>query len=153
MAESPPAVPPLDGSGLRVAVAVAEFNPDVSDGLLDGAMAVLESAGVEHVPIVRVPGCFELPLAAQRLAAAGYDAVVALGAVVEGETDHYEHIATQCSAGLMRVSLDTGVPVGFGVLTVRERDHAVVRSRGPDNKGAEAAHAALSLALTLDAVG
>ena len=154
MAESPTVDDAaLDASGLRVAVAVAEFNPDVSEGLLEGAMEVLERAGAQHVPVVRVPGSFELPLAVQRLAGSGYDVIVALGAVVKGETDHYEHIATQCAAGLMRVALDTGVPVGFGVLTVRERAHALERSRsGPDNKGAEAARAALSLALTLDAV-
>lgn len=154
MAESPPLpLEVLDASGLRVAVAVAEFNVDVSEGLLEGALGVLEAAGALHIALVRVPGCFELPVTALHLAQAGYNVVVALGAVIKGETDHYEHIATQCAAGLMRVTVDTGVPVAFGVLTCQERSHAIERSRpGPGNKGAEAARAALSLALTLEAL-
>lgn len=136
--------------GLRVAVAVAEFNGPVTEGLLEGALDHLEQAGCSDVAVVRVPGAFELPVVCHRLAASGYDAVVALGAVIAGETDHYEHIATQAARGLMDVSLATGVPVAFGVLTAREADHAVARSRpGPGNKGTEAARAALEAARVL----
>jgi 6,7-dimethyl-8-ribityllumazine synthase len=129
---------------LRVAVAVADFYADISAGLLSGAMEVLRRSGAEDPTVVRVAGAFELPIVVERLIAAGHDCVIALGAVILGETDHYEHIATQCAAGLQRVALDTGVPVAFGVLTVRDREHAVRRSDpGPGNKGAEAAEAAI----------
>ena len=101
------------------------------------------------VTVVEVAGAFELPLIAQELAPA-HDAVVALGAVIEGETDHYEHIAHRASEGLMRVMLDTGTPVAFGILTVRDPEHARLRSApGPENKGAEAAEAAVRTALLL----
>ncbi len=102
------------------------------------------------VTTVRLPGALELPIAAQRLIAAGMDAVIAIGAVIEGETDHYTHVATQTMAGLQRVALDTGVPVANAVLTVREFSHARDRSLpGHANKGYEAARAALD---TVDAL-
>ena len=142
--------PEYDASGLRIAIAVAEFNSSVTDGLLAGALASLEGAGADDVTVVRVPGAFELPLVCRRLIDAGADAVIALGAVVLGETDHYEHIAHRASEGLMRVMLDTGVPIGFGVLAVRDPDHAIARSvPGPENKGAEAAEAAVRTAVFL----
>lgn len=135
---------------VRVAIAVAEFNATVSQGLLNGALSELESLGVEEPAVMRVPGAFELPVAAKALFAEGYDCVVALGAVIEGETDHYTHIATQCAAGLQAVAVEAGKPVGFGVLTARRADHAVERSGpGPSNKGAEAARAAVVMARTL----
>ena len=137
----------LDASGLRVGVVVAGFNASITEGLLEGAMEALRSAGAPDPTVVRVPGAFELPVAARALAEAGCDCVVALGAVIEGETDHYQHVATQSSAGLMQVSVATGVPVALGVLTVRQVAHAVERSRpGPVNKGAEAAEAAVRAA-------
>ncbi len=147
-------MPELTGSTesgpLRVAVVVAEFNAAVTAGLLTGALAALAAAGIEDPPVVRVPGAFELPVAAGRLAGAGFDAIVALGAVIEGETDHYEHVATQSIAGLRQVTVATGVPVGLGVLTVRRAEQAMERSRpGPGNKGAEAAEAALRTARVL----
>lgn len=136
-----------DASGLRIAVLQARFNEGVTEGLLAGALAVLGEAGAEAVTVVKVPGAFELPLAAARLAAAGYDAIVAVGAVVLGETDHYEHIAHRSSEGLQRVMLDTGVPVAFGILTVRAPEHATARSEpGSANKGGEAAEAAVRTA-------
>ena len=139
----------LDGSGLRVAVVRSTFNGAVTQGLLDGALAVCRATGAD-VTVVDVPGAFELPLVAQRLAASGFVAVVAVGAVIRGETDHYEHIAHRVSEGLMRVMLDTGVPVGFGVLTVTNVEDAVRRSApGAGNKGAEAAIAALTTARLL----
>lgn len=144
---------PYDASGLKVALVVAEFNASVTDGLLEGALASLQEAGADDVTVVRVPGAFELPLVCRRLAAGGADAVIALGAVVLGETDHYEHIAHRASEGIMSVMLETGVPVGFGVLTVRDPAHALARSRpGPGNKGAEAAEAAVRTAVFLRSI-
>jgi 6,7-dimethyl-8-ribityllumazine synthase len=144
----------LDATDLRVGVAVADFYADISAGLLSGAMEVLRQAGAVDPTIVRVPGSIELPVVAQGLIAAGHDCVVALGAVIEGETDHYEHVATQCAAGLQRVALDTGVPVAFGVLTVRDAEHARRRSdMGSGNKGAEAAEAAIRTANLLRRLG
>ncbi len=135
---------------LRVAIAVATFNAPVTEGLLRGALSYLAEAGVPEPDVVRVPGSFELPVVCQALARQGYDAVVALGAVIKGETDHYEHIATQAARGLMDVALQSGVPVGFGVLTTRTSEHAVERSRsGPGNKGIEAAEAAVTAARVL----
>ncbi len=145
--------PAPDASRLRVAVAVSSFNAPVTEGLLRGALEYLEEAGCADVTVARVPGSFELPLLCRRLAEAGFDAVVALGAVIKGETDHYEHIATQAARGLMDATLATGVPIGFGVLTAREAGHAVERSKpGPGNKGIEAAEAAVAAALLLDAL-
>lgn len=137
----------LDVTGLRIAVARSRYNQPVTDGLLEGALAALKAAGVEDPTVVEVPGAFDLPVVVQRLAGQGYDAIVAIGAVVEGETDHYEHVAHRATEGLMEVMLATGVPVTFGVLTVRNPAHAFARS-GPDerNKGKEAAEAAVELA-------
>ncbi len=144
----------IDGSGLRIAIVRSAFNGEITGGLLDGAREVCRRAGVTACDEFEAPGAFELPLFAQRLAAAGYDAIVALGAVIEGETDHYEHVAHRASEGLMRVTLDTGVPVSFGVLAVRNPAHARARSApGPGNKGAEAAVAAIASALALQAIG
>ena len=96
---------------------------------------MLEDAGTREVIVVEAPGAFEIPLLAERLAARGCDAVVAIGAVVEGETDHYEHVTHQVSEGLMQVMLDAGVPVTFGILTTRSADHAFARSQpGEPNK-------------------
>jgi 6,7-dimethyl-8-ribityllumazine synthase len=143
-----------DASGLRIAVVTAVFNGSVTSGLRSGAVEYLERASADEVLLVDAPGAFELPVIALKLARSGYDAVVCLGAVIEGETDHYEHVAGRASEGLMRVQLDTGVPIAFGVLTVRNRAHAEARSApGPDNKGREAAVAAVMAARALDAIG
>jgi 6,7-dimethyl-8-ribityllumazine synthase len=140
----------LDATGLRVAVVVSDFNKEITDGLLNGARVRLKLAKCHEIEVFRAPGAFELPLLAKAAAEAGFDAVVALGAVIEGETDHYHHIATQAAAGLMAATLQAGVPIGFGVLTVRQKAHAESRSAsGPGNKGAEAAEAALRAALAL----
>jgi len=137
----------FDAAGLKVGVAAAMFNPEITDGLLEGALSVLDDA---EVVVVRVPGSFELPLVARTLVEAGCDAVVALGAVVLGETDHYEHIARETARGLQDVMLEAGVPVAFGVLTVRDVEHARTRSLpGPGNKGTEAAEAAVRTARLL----
>ena len=143
----------LDGSGLKVGVVVSTFNEPVTGGLLQGALAALSEAGVADPTVVEAPGAIELPLLAKALIESGHDAVVALGAVILGETDHYEHVATQCAAGLRQVSLETGAPVAFGVLTAREVAQATERSRpGPGTKGAEAAEAAVAAANALRAI-
>lgn len=143
----------LDATDLRIGVVRSTFNPAITDGLLAGALATLEEAKATEVTVVEAAGAFELPLLAARLAERGYDAVVAIGAVVEGETDHYEHIAHRASEGLMRVMLDSGIPVGFGVLAVRSPEHAITRSApGDANKGAEAAAAAVRAATLLRVV-
>lgn len=137
------------GAGLAVGVAVATFNETITGPLADAAVGRLDELEVDRVTVVRVPGALELPVVVRALAA-DHDAVVAVGAVIEGETDHYVHVATQASAGLMQVSVTTGVPVGSAVLTVREMAHAIDRSRpGPGNKGAEAAEAAVIAANAL----
>lgn len=137
----------FDATGLKVGVAVATFNAEITNGLLEGALSVLDDA---DVTVVRVPGSFELPLVARTLIESGCDAVVAIGAVVLGETDHYEHIARETARALQDVMVASGVPVAFGVLTVRDAEHARVRSLpGPGNKGTEAAEAAVRTARLL----
>jgi 6,7-dimethyl-8-ribityllumazine synthase len=140
----------VSAEGLRICVVTASFNESVTSGLKAGALQLLEEAGATDVLAVDVPGAFELPLMAQRLARQGCDAVVCLGAVVEGDTDHYEHVAHRASEGLMRVQLDTGIPIAFGVLTTRDAETAMARSQpGADNKGREAALAAILMAREL----
>jgi 6,7-dimethyl-8-ribityllumazine synthase len=147
--QAPSGVP--SAQGLRVAVLYAGFNPRVVDGLLEGACEALDAMEAAEVRRERVPGAFELPLAAKAAAIAGFDAVVALGAVIRGETDHYEHIAREAASGLAAVALETGVPVGFGVLTVADEAQALARSApGPENKGAEAARAAIAMVHVLE---
>jgi 6,7-dimethyl-8-ribityllumazine synthase len=139
--------------GLRVAVLCARFNPAVTDGLRDGAVAALEEMGASptKIRVFDIPGAFELPLAARAAAESKrFDAVVALGAVIKGDTDHYDHVAREAARGLAEASFVTGVPVAFGVLTVRKARQAIVRAQpGPENKGAEAARAAVAMVHTL----
>ncbi len=142
--------------GLRVAIVRSLFNPRISDGLLAGALAELAGLGADprKVRVFDLPGAFELPLAARAAARSGrFDAIVAIGAVVRGETDHYEHVAREAAAGLAAVARETGVPVGFGVLTVRREQQALARaSASGGNKGAEAARAAVLTLHTLRAL-
>jgi 6,7-dimethyl-8-ribityllumazine synthase len=143
----------LDGTGLKVGVAVSEFNAFVTEGLLRGALEALQQFGVADPTVVRVPGAFELPVVAKALADAGHDCVVALGAVIRGETDHYTLVANECAAGLQRVAVVTGVPIGFGVLASDHAEQAKERSLpGAGNKGAEAAEAAVLAALAVRAI-
>lgn len=144
----------LDGSDLRVAVVAASWHEEVMGGLLGGALRVLGEVGVteEALTVVRVPGSFELSVAAARLARAGYDAVVALGVVIRGGTPHFEYVCQAATVGLTQVTVDTGVPVGFGVLTCDNESQARDRSGLPgsrEDKGAEAAHAAVTTVLAL----
>ena len=137
-------------AGRRFALVVSSFNKDITDGLLRGARAALAESGVRSADVttVHVPGAFEIPLAARRLARSGrYDAVVCLGCLIKGDTMHFEYIASAVSHGIMAVTTDTGVPVTFGVLTTLTEEQAVVRAaEGPDNKGREAALAAVEMA-------
>lgn len=140
----------LRGEGIRVGVACGRFNDLVTERLLAGAIDGLVRHGVDEasITVVWAPGAIELPLVAQRLATSGeVDAIIALGAVVRGETDHHEHVGGQCAAGLQRVALDTGVPVAFGVLTTHTLDQALERAGAKaGNKGYEAAETALEMA-------
>ena len=139
----------LRGDGVRVAVVVSRFNDLVTDRLLAGCRDGLVRLGVDQASIteVRVPGALELPLAAQRLASSGdHDAVVCLGAVIRGATDHHIHVGGQCAAGLARVQLDTGIPVVFGVLTTDTVEAALERAGGKaGNKGFDAAATAVEM--------
>jgi 6,7-dimethyl-8-ribityllumazine synthase len=140
----------LDGTRARVAIVVSRFNDTVGRRLLDGALDCFRRHGVADgdISVAWVPGAFEIPLAAQRLAASGeFDAVVCLGAVVRGATAHFEHVATQAAAGVRAAALATGVPITFGVLTTEDSDQASERAGGKlGNKGFEAALAALEMA-------
>jgi 6,7-dimethyl-8-ribityllumazine synthase len=149
-----PSAPDLDAEGLRVAIVASSWHQQVMDGLIAGATATCTRSGAVSV-LYRVPGTFELPLAAQVAARAGFDAVVALGVVIRGGTPHFEYVCDAATTGLSRVALDTGVPVGFGVLTCDDEAQALDRAGLPgsrEDKGTEAAEAALSLALTLRTV-
>jgi 6,7-dimethyl-8-ribityllumazine synthase len=145
---------PIEGAheaaGRRVAIVAARFNEFIVDRLLDGAVGVWRARGGDpaRLTIARVPGAFELPVTARRLAmTARYDAVVALGCVIRGETPHFDYVAGECARGLQLTALETGVPVAFGVLTVDNVEHALARaSEGGDNKGSEAMETALEMA-------
>ena len=145
--------PDLTGSELHLALIVSRYNEDVTRRLLRGAMNALEAAGVQEPDVYWVPGALELPVTALALAEKGqHDAIVALGCVIRGETHHFEVVANQSAAGLMQVQLDTGVPIAFGVLTTEDRDQALARSGPKNNKGAEAAEAAIEMANLLRSI-
>ena len=142
----------VDGSGLRVAIVAAQWHEQVMDGLVDGATRGLAACRVEDSLLVRVPGSFELPVAAARLARSGYDAVVALGVVVRGGTPHFDYVCQAATLGLTQVAVETGVPVGFGVLTCDDDAQALDRAGLPgshEDKGYDAALAAVATAVTL----
>ncbi|MFC6162146.1 6,7-dimethyl-8-ribityllumazine synthase [Kribbella jiaozuonensis] len=133
--------------GARVAVVAAQWHPKVTDALVAGAIRALDDSGVTDYTVVRVPGSFELPVASLHAAKAGYDAVVALGVVIRGDTPHFEYVCQAATEGLMQVGVSTGVPVGFGVLTCDNDPQALDRAGLPDSredKGYEATQAALS---------
>ena len=149
-----PAVDGFDGRGLTVAIVAGRWHDTITAGLLAGARRVLDASGatvLEH----RVPGAFELPLGAQAAFGAGADAVVALGVIIRGGTPHFEYVADAATSGLTRVALDAGRPVGFGLLTVDDERQGLDRAGLPgsmEDKGAEAAGAALDTALLLRAL-
>jgi 6,7-dimethyl-8-ribityllumazine synthase len=139
-------------AGLRVAVVASRWHEPVMTGLLAGARRALTDSGVQDVLEVRVPGTFELPVAASRLAATGIDAIIALGVVIRGGTPHFEYVCSAATDGLTAVAVRTGVPIGFGVLTCDTEEQALDRAGGPgsrEDKGYEAAVAALATAVTL----
>jgi 6,7-dimethyl-8-ribityllumazine synthase len=144
------------GSDMRIAVVASRFNGFIVEQLVAGAEDALQRQGIEpdRQQIVWVPGAFELPLAADRLAASGcWDAVIALGAVIRGGTPHFDYVAGECAAGLSRVALDRGLPVVFGVLTTDTVEQALERAgTGEGNKGFDAAMAAIEMVATLRAV-
>lgn len=139
-----------DASKLKVGIAVSRFNPDITESMLEGALATLREWGVQkkHTYVVRTYGSFELPFAAVRLVKKyKVHAVVAIGCIVKGETRHDEYLAHAAAVGLTEVSIDEDVAVGFGVITTNTLAQARARSRGSANKGSEAAAAALQAAL------
>lgn len=138
--------PDLGGAGLRIGIAMSRFNQDAGEGLLSACTAALVKHGVRetNIRIVTVPGALELPLALQKMAMSGdYDALIALGAVVRGETYHFEVVSNESASGIMSVQLDTGVPVANGVLTADSDDQAAARTA---QKGADCALAAIEMA-------
>jgi 6,7-dimethyl-8-ribityllumazine synthase len=141
----------------RYALVVGRWNSFVVEHLLEGAVDTLRRHGIDEgqLTLVRVPGAFEIPLACQRLAARGeFDAIIALGAVIRGGTPHFEHVAGECTKGIAQVSLQHGIPIAFGVLTVDSIEQAVERSgTKAGNKGAEAATSALEMVNLLKTLG
>lgn len=147
----------LDATGMRFGVVAARFNRDITDRLLDGVERALREHGAADgdVTVAWVPGAFELPLVAKRLAASGrVDAVICLGAVIRGDTAHFEYVAGESAAGITRAGLDTGVPVIFGVLTTENREQAFDRVGGGEgHKGEEAALTAIEMVSLLRGLG
>jgi 6,7-dimethyl-8-ribityllumazine synthase len=147
-----PPTRPVDGHGLRIAVVASRWHDEASDGLLAGAERALADCRIEDATVVRVPGAFELPVVAKALASQRYDAVIALGVVVRGGTPHFEFVCRAASEGLARVSVDSGVPIGFGLLTCDTTEQALDRCGLPgssEDKGREAVMAAVETALLL----
>jgi len=147
----------LSVAGARLALIVARFNSYIVDSLLAGARDALQRCGVpaQDITIVRVPGAFELPLAADKLAGSGkYDGLVALGTVIRGATPHFEYVAGECSRGLARVALKHGIPIGFGVLTTDTVEQAIERAgTKAGNKGADAALTTVEMVSLLRKLG
>ena len=139
----------IDASGLQVAIVVTSWHNEITDGLLAGAERALKAAGNSEYEVWRVPGAYELPLAAQFAIDAGAEVVVALGVVIQGDTPHFDYVCKAATDGLMRVGLDAGVPIGFGLLTVNTEQQALDRAGlagSKEDKGAEAVEAAVLMA-------
>ena len=141
----------IDAGGLNVAIVAASWHDQVMSGLVTSAEEYCRAAGAT-IHVMRVPGAFELPIAARACALRGFDAVIALGVVIRGGTPHFEYVCDAATSGLTRVALDTGVPIGFGVLTCDNDEQALDRAGLPgsrEDKGREAAHAALATAIVI----
>ena len=139
----------VDASGLAVTICVTSWHTEITGGLLAGAERALQEAGNNTYSIMRVPGAFELPLVTQYAIEDGAEVVIALGVVIRGGTPHFEYVCNAVTDGLTRVQLDTGIPVGFGVLTVDDEQQALDRSGlagSKEDKGAEAVEAAIVMA-------
>jgi 6,7-dimethyl-8-ribityllumazine synthase len=147
----------LNGSGRKIGIVVARFNSFISEKLLDGAIDSLVRSGVntDDIVVARVPGAFEIPLAAQKMARSGkHDAIICLGAVIRGATPHFDYVAGEVAKGTAQVMLDAGVPVMFGVLTTETIEQAIERAgTKAGNKGSDVAIAALEMINLLDVVG
>jgi 6,7-dimethyl-8-ribityllumazine synthase len=147
----------LVGEGLKFALVVSRFNSFITERLLEGALDSLKRKGVreEDLTLVRVPGAWEIPLVAKRLAQGKvYDAVICLGAVIRGSTPHFDYVAAEVSKGIAQVSLETGVPIAFGILTTDSLEQAIERAGSKaGNKGAAAADAALEMVSLLGELG
>jgi len=144
----------VDGTGLRIVVVAGTWHEQITDGLIAGAERELAASGAEY-SVVRVPGSFELPVVSKTALQNGADAVVALGVIIRGGTPHFEYVSSAATDGLTRVALDTGKPVGFGVLTLDDEQQGLDRAGLPgskEDKGAEAAHAALETARILQSL-
>jgi 6,7-dimethyl-8-ribityllumazine synthase len=144
----------LDGTGLKITIVAGTWHETIANGLLAGARRALASANVE-VTEIRVPGSFELPVVSKAALEAGADAVVALGVIIRGGTPHFEYVADAATSGLTQVSILTGRPVGFGVLTLDDEQQGLDRAGLPgskEDKGAEAAEAAVATALVINAI-
>lgn len=147
----------LDAAGLRITIVAARFNESIVERLLDGAVETLlqHGAAASALSIVRVPGAFDLPVIARKVAEAGQpDAIIAVGAVIRGETAHFDYVAGECASGLTRIADDTGIPIAFGVLTTDSVEQAEERAGGGEgNRGADAALAAIRLATLIRKLG
>jgi 6,7-dimethyl-8-ribityllumazine synthase len=141
---------PMDAASLRFAIVVSRFNSAITDRLLEGAVDALKKSGAAHedVEIVHVPGAFELPLAAKKLASHGeYDALIAIGCVIRGETSHYDYVCSETARGIQLAQMDTGVPIIFCVLTCETQEQALARAGGEHgNKGYDSGLAAIEMA-------
>ncbi|MEM7140090.1 MAG: 6,7-dimethyl-8-ribityllumazine synthase [Actinomycetota bacterium] len=140
----------IDGTGLRVVLVRTRWNPEIIDRLADGVTRTLAALGVDTPDVVEVPGAFEIPFACRTIASSGrVDAIVAIGAVIRGETTHYDLVSEECARGLQDVQIQTGVPIGFGVLATENVAQAEARSEAGDghNVGADAAQVAVEMAL------
>jgi len=141
----------LDATGLKVGIVVARWNQSITERLLDSAVARLEELGAEDVTVLHVPGALEIPVGAHALVEIGCDAVVAIGVVIKGETDHYDIVVSQSTSGVSQLALETGVPIGNAILAVHDVEDAVARAgSGEGSKGAEAVDAAVE---TANAIG
>lgn len=150
-AGAPKTTEAVDGRGLKVVIVAGTWHDLITDGLIAGATRTLEAAGADY-SLVRVPGSFELPVVSKAALESGADAVVALGVIIRGGTPHFEYVSSAATDGLTRVALDTGKPVGFGVLTLDDEAQGIDRAGLPgsrEDKGEEAAHAALATAVAL----
>ena len=141
----------VDGTGIRVAIVAGQWHDQIAGGLLAGARREVERLGAT-AEVIPVPGSFELPVVAKAALESGFDAAVALGVIIRGGTPHFEYVSDAATSGLTRVAIDTGKPVGFGVLTLDDEQQGIDRAGLPgskEDKGAEAVHAAVSTAVTL----
>jgi 6,7-dimethyl-8-ribityllumazine synthase len=148
----------FSGTGRKFAIVAGRFNAYIVDSLVDGAIDTLVRHGVasKDITLIKVPGCFELPLAVKKVGEGkgGYDAIIALGAVIRGATPHFDYVAGQCAAGIARVSLELSLPVAFGVLTTDSIEQAIERAgTKAGNKGCDAAMTALEMVNMLDKLG